>query len=338
MALEVKNLVKKYGDKTVVNNLSFEMKNPGVYALLGTNGAGKTTTLRIILGMLSYDGGDILWEGKPMNPMNMNIGYLAEERGLYPKFTLMDQLLYFASLKNVPRAEAKKRIKYWAGRLEVEEYIYNNMPAGNIGEKKAPQAEPANPAKPNLGLNRKPRAKRQKEKTADQLSKGNQQKIQLMAALLSDPDFIVLDEPLSGLDPVNSDLFKSIIKEIIANEKYLILSSHQMATIEEFCKDITILNRGDAVLQGDLNEIKKGYGRVNMIVKCEGDIKPYIQAFNLPVINETPDGYHLKVTGEEQAAEFLKRLISENVPIIKYELREPSLHEIFVEKVGEGNE
>lgn len=314
MSLEVKNLVKKYGDKTVVNNLSFEMKNPGVYALLGTNGAGKTTTIRIILGMLSYDGGEILWDRKPMEPMNMNIGYLAEERGLYPKFTLMDQLIYFAALKNVPKDEAKKRIKYWAERLEVEEYIYNTP------------------------VSAKTRGKKQKEKTADQLSKGNQQKIQLMAALLSDPDFIVLDEPLSGLDPVNSDLFKSIIKEIIANEKYLIMSSHQMATIEEFCKDITILNRGNTVLQGDLNVIKKSYGRVNMIVKCEGDIKPYIEAFNLPIINETPDGYHLRVTGEEQAASFLRRLIEENVPVIRYELREPSLHEIFVEKVGEGNE
>lgn len=125
MSLEIKNLVKKYGDKTVVNNLSFEMKNPGVYALLGTNGAGKTTTIRIILGMLSYDSGEVIWNGKPMNPLNMNIGYLAEERGLYPKFTLMDQLIYFAALKNVPKDEAKKRIKYWAGRLEVEEYIYN---------------------------------------------------------------------------------------------------------------------------------------------------------------------------------------------------------------------
>lgn len=314
MSLEIKNLVKKYGDKTVVNNLSFEMKNPGVYALLGTNGAGKTTTIRIILGMLSYDSGEVIWNGKPMDPLNMNIGYLAEERGLYPKFTLMDQLIYFAALKNVPKDEAKKRIKYWAGRLEVEEYIYNAPASARV------------------------RGKKQKDKTADQLSKGNQQKIQLMAALLSDPEFIVLDEPLSGLDPVNSDLFKSIIKEIIANEKYLIMSSHQMATIEEFCKDITILNRGNAVLQGDLNVIKKSYGRVNMIVKCEGDIKPYIEAFNLPVINETPDGYHLRVTGEEQAALFLKRLIEENVPVIRYELREPSLHEIFVEKVGEGNE
>lgn len=123
MSLEVRNLVKKYGEKTVVNNLSFHMETPGVYALLGTNGAGKTTTLRIMLGMLAFDSGEVLWNQKPLNPMKVNLGYLAEERGLYPKYTLIDQLLYFAKLKNVPKEEAKKRIRYWAQRLEVEEYI-----------------------------------------------------------------------------------------------------------------------------------------------------------------------------------------------------------------------
>ena len=124
MALEVKNLVKKYGEKTVVNNISFQMSEPGVYALLGTNGAGKTTTIRMILGMLSKDGGEVLWNGKELDVISTNIGYLAEERGLYPKYSLMDQLLYFAKLKNVPKSVAKERIKYWAKRLEDEEYIY----------------------------------------------------------------------------------------------------------------------------------------------------------------------------------------------------------------------
>ena len=195
MSLEIRNLVKKYGEKTVVNNLSFKMEKPGVYALLGTNGAGKTTTIRIILGMLSYDEGEILWNDKPIDPMNLNLGYLAEERGLYPKFTLMDQLLYFAKLKNVPKALAKERIKYWAERLEVAEYLYQP-----VEENK----------KKSLSK------KKNKPKTADMLSKGNQQKIQLMAALISDPELIILDEPLSGLDPVNTDLFKGIIKEQIA--------------------------------------------------------------------------------------------------------------------------
>ncbi|MDE6208934.1 MAG: ATP-binding cassette domain-containing protein [Lachnospiraceae bacterium] len=313
MSLEVKNLVKKYGNKVVVNNLSFKMEEPGVYALLGTNGAGKTTTIRIILGMLSYDEGEVLWDGKPMEALNVNLGYLAEERGLYPKYSLMDQLLYFASLKKIPKSVAKERIAYWAKRLEVEEYIYPEKTA--VKGKKKP-----------------------KDKTADQLSKGNQQKIQMMCALLSDPEFVVLDEPLSGLDPVNADLFKSIIRELIDNKKYVIMSSHQMATIEEFCKDITILNRGNIVLQGDLNEIKKSYGRVNMMIKCEEDIEGYINEMGLNVVNKTPDGYQIKVSGEAEAKKLLQKLVADNITIIRYELREPSLHEIFVEKVGDAHE
>ena len=307
MSLEVKNIVKRYGEKTVVNNLSFEMKEPGVYALLGTNGAGKTTTIRIMLGMLSKDSGEVLWNGKPLDILSNNVGYLAEERGLYPKYSLMDQLLYFAKLKNVPKEEAKKRIKYWSGRLQVDEYIY-------------PKATKKNPKRNAMN--------------ADQLSKGNQQKIQLMAALISDPDIIVLDEPLSGLDPVNADLFKTIIREEIEKKKYLIMSSHQMPTIEEFCSDITILNRGNAVLQGNLNEIKKSYGRVNMNVRCEDDISKYIERFEFEQVTVTAEDYQIKVKNENQAMEFLKELVNAGVRLIKFELREPSLHEIFVEKVG----
>ena len=309
MSLEVRNLVKKYGDKVVLNHLSFEMKQPGVYALLGTNGAGKTTSLRIILGMLSYDEGEVLWDGKPFQPLSENIGYLAEERGLYPKYSIMDQLLYFAKLKNVSKSEAQKRIKYWAERLEVEEYLYPTVVKG----------------------------KKTKLKNADQLSKGNQQKIQLMAALISDPKLLVLDEPLSGLDPVNSDLFSSIIREELEKDKYLIMSSHQMSTIEQFCSDITILNRGETVLQGDLNQIKKEYGRVNMMMKCDQEIKPYLEQFEMKILNETPDGYQLKVSSQEQAAALLARLIEDKITVVRYELREPSLHEIFVEKVGGTN-
>lgn len=308
MSLEVKNLTKVYGEKTVVDNLSFELKEPGVYALLGTNGAGKTTSIRMILGMLAKDGGEVLWQGKPIDPLNMNVGYLAEERGLYPKYTLMDQLLYFAKLKGVSRETAKERIRYWAERLEVNEYLYATP--GKRGKKK------------------------EKAKTAEQLSKGNQQKIQLMASLLSEPDLLILDEPLSGLDPVNTDLFKGIIREEIEKGKYLIMSSHQMSTIEEFCKDITILNRGKVVLQGDLNEIKRNYGRVNMFVKCEENFEEIIRKHELPIINNTPDGIQIKVKNEDMATAFLNDLLAENKKVIRFELREPSLHEIFVEKVG----
>lgn len=307
MSLRVNNLTKKYGDKVVVDNLSFAIDNPGVYALLGTNGAGKTTSLRIILGMLAYDQGEVLWKKKPFDPVATNVGYLAEERGLYPKYTLLDQLLYFAKLKNVPKKEAMEKIKYWSNRLQVEEYIF----------------PPKMKGKKNAKANR-----------AEQLSKGNQQKIQLMAALISDPQLLILDEPLSGLDPVNTDLFKSIIREEISKDKFLIMSSHQMPTIEEFCSDITILNQGKTVLQGNLNAIKKGYGRVNLFVKSDHDISSYINLFQLQVIEKTPSEYHLKVANEEEAMKFLTKLIEDKVTIVKFELREPSLHEIFVEKVG----
>jgi len=311
MSLSVRNLSKKYGDKLVVDNLNFEINKPGVYALLGTNGAGKTTSLRIILGILSKDSGEVLWKGEPLDPVRTNVGYLAEERGLYPKYSLLDQLLYFARLRGVPKQTAMERIKYWSSRLLVDEYIF----------------PPKTKGRRNSKANR-----------ADQLSKGNQQKIQLMAALISDPELIILDEPLSGLDPVNTDLFKSIIREEIAKNKYLIMSSHQMATIEEFCSDITILNRGKTVLQGNLNEIKKSYGRVNLFVKSDVDIAPYISSFGLNIVNKTPSEYHLKVSGEQQALAFLEKLIDDKVPIVKFELREPSLHEIFVEKVGDAHE
>lgn len=325
MSLVVKNLTKSYGDKVVVDNLSFEMPKPGVYALLGTNGAGKTTTIRMMLGMLARDGGEVLWNGKPLTTDNCNVGYLAEERGLYPKYSLMDQLIYFAELRGVPKAEAKERIKYWAKRLEAEEYLYPQpAEAPSLGEKK------------KYTKSRKKKAF--KPKLADQLSKGNQQKIQFMIALISDPELIILDEPLSGLDPVNTDLFKGIIREQIEAGKYLIMSSHQMSTVEEFCTDITIMARSKAVLQGNLNEIKKSYGRVNLHLKTEQEAREIIEASGVTIVTEKEREYQLKVTGEEQANKLLVRLIESGITVITFDLREPSLHEIFVEKVGEVHE
>ena len=174
--------------------------------------------------------------------------------------------------------------------------------------------------------------------TADQLSKGNQQKVQLLAALISDPELLILDEPLSGLDPVNMDLFKQVIREQVEAGKYIIMSSHQMEVVEEFCEDITILHHGKAVVQGNLNEIKKSYGRVNMFVKTEEPIDDLIEASGLRVVNKTPNGIQLRVSGQKQADEFLNMLVSGHKTIVRFELREPSLHEIFVEKAGENVE
>ena len=313
MSLEVRNLTKHYGEKLVLDHLSFSMPGPGVYALLGTNGAGKTTAIRMMLGMLARDEGEALWNGEPLRLETCNVGYLAEERGLYPKYTLLDQLLYFASLRGVSKADAMERIRYWSGRLETDEYLFpaRSGPRGTTVTGKSLKA--------------------------DQLSKGNQQKIQLMLALLSDPELLILDEPLSGLDPVNTDLFKSILREEIGKGKYLILSSHQMATVEEFCTDITILNRSKTILQGNLNEIKKSYGRVHLLLKTEQDAEQIIRAAGIEPFSEKPLEYRLRVTGDGQANDLLRRLAAAGITVVTFDLQEPSLHEIFVEKVGQAD-
>lgn len=296
MALKVNNLTKSYGDKLVVDNLSFSIEEPGVFGLLGTNGAGKTTTIRMMLGMLKKDNGTITWNEKPYNSKEVSTGYLAEERGIYSKFTVLDQLIYFGELKGMTRKEALKSIEYWLERLEATEY---------------------------------------RDKRAEQLSKGNQQKIQFIAALISNPEVLILDEPLSGLDPVNTDLFKDIIKEEIARGKYIIMSSHQMSTIEEFCENLVILNKGKTVLSGNLKEIKKSYGRNHLILSCDGDIKELLEKANMKILNENQDYIELSINSEDEATSLLKEILSRNIQVIRFELREPTLHEIFIEKVGE---
>ncbi len=296
MALKVNNLAKSYGDKLVVDNLSFSIEEPGVFGLLGTNGAGKTTTIRMMLGMLKKDNGRVTWNEKPYNSKEVTTGYLAEERGIYSKFTVLDQLIYFGELKGMTRKEALKSIEYWLERLEATEY---------------------------------------RNKRAEQLSKGNQQKIQFIAALISNPEVLILDEPLSGLDPVNTDLFKDIIKEEIARGKYIIMSSHQMSTIEEFCENLVILNKGKTVLSGNLKEIKKSYGRNHLILNCDGDIKELLEKANMKILNENQDYIELSINSENEATCLLKEILSRNIQVIRFELREPTLHEIFIEKVGE---
>ena len=296
MSLKVTNLNKNYGDKKVVDNLNFSIDKPGVFGLLGTNGAGKSTTIRMILGMINKDGGTVTWNGEKYTPNTVSTGYLAEERGIYAKFSIIDQLIYFGELKGMSKTDAIKSIDYWLERLEIKEY---------------------------------------KNKRAEQLSKGNQQKIQFIAALISNPSLLILDEPLSGLDPVNTDLFKEVIKEEIAKGKYIIMSSHQMNTIEEFCENLLILNKGKTILQGNLKEIKKGYGRNRLLLKCDEDIRYLIKESNMEIANESAEEFNLIVKSQDEINKLLKRIISENLSLVKFELREPSLHEIFIEKVGE---
>ncbi len=321
MSLIVKNLCKKYGEKIVVDNISFSMEKPGVYALLGTNGAGKTTSIRMILGMLGKDSGEVSWNDGPLNFDTCNIGYLAEERGLYPKYPLIDQIRYFGEIRGIDRKTIDDRIKYWAERLKVEEYIYPEKAAELLAAQQ--------------GVDPKKLRKKPKLQSPDQLSKGNQQKIQFLIAMISDPELLVLDEPFSGLDPVNTDILKEVVREQIAAGKYIIMSSHQMEVVEEFCTDITILNRSKAVVTGNLNEIKKSYGRVNLVLKVEQDISGFIEDAGIEILSEKEYEYSLRVTGDEQANELLKMLIDADINIIKFDLSELSLHEIFVREVGE---
>ena len=296
MGLVVQNVKKSYGDKTVVNGISFEMNHPGVFGLLGTNGAGKTTTIRMILGILKKDSGEINWNGKKVERKNVNFGYLPEERGIYPKIKIIDQLTYFAKLKGMKEAPAKEEIKKWAEKLKVSDYL---------------------------------------EMTAEKLSKGNQQKIQFIASILHSPELIILDEPFSGLDPVNTELLKNVIIELVKEGKYIIMSSHQMSSIEEFCTEVLILNKGKTVLQGNLNEIKSKYPANRISVIADRNIDNIIKDLGLEIYIEKDNNYEIKIQSEEDGYKLFKQLSNQDVKVTKFEIKKPSLNDIFIEKVGE---
>ena len=296
MGLVVHDVKKSYGDKTVVDGISFEMNHPGVFGLLGTNGAGKTTTIRMILGILKKDSGEINWNGKKVERKNVNFGYLPEERGIYPKIKIIDQLTYFAKLKGMKDGPAKEEIKKWAEKLKVSDYL---------------------------------------EMTAEKLSKGNQQKIQFIASILHSPELIILDEPFSGLDPVNTELLKNVIIELVKEGKYIIMSSHQMSSIEEFCTEVLILNKGKTVLQGNLNDIKSKYPANRISVIADRNIDNIIKDLGLEIYIEKDNDYEIKIQSEEDGYKLFKILSNQDVKVTKFEIKKPSLNDIFIEKVGE---
>lgn len=296
MGLKLENVSKKFVGKQAVDNISFEVNKPSVFGLLGTNGAGKTTTIRMLLGIIKKDTGEITWNGKKVERKHVNFGYLPEERGVYPKTKIYDQLMYFAKLKGMNTKQADESIKKWAKVLKVEEYI--PMPA-------------------------------------EKLSKGNQQKIQFMTAIIHDPELIVLDEPFSGLDPVNTEILKNVIIDLVSKGKYIIMSSHQMTSIEEFCTDILILNKGKTVIKGNLKEIKDTYKANRLEVSVDRNIDKYIEEFDMNIEFSKNNEYSIKINSEEKAHQLLKKLISENIEVNKFEIKKPTLNDIFIEKVGE---
>ena len=296
MSLVLKDVSKSFAGKKAVDNISFSLTKPGVYGLLGTNGAGKTTTIRMLLGIIKKDSGEITWKGKPVDRKSVRFGYLPEERGVYPKTKIFDQLMYFAELKGMKKQEAVNSINRWAKELKVEEYL--QMPA-------------------------------------EKLSKGNQQKIQFMTAVIHNPELVVLDEPFSGLDPVNTEILKNIIIDLIKNGKYIIMSAHQMSTIEEFCSDILILNKGKTVIKGNLKEIKDTYPANRVQIETNENIETDIKKLGLEIENIKNYSYTVKIFDEQKAHELLKELVIKGITINKFEIMKPTLNDIFIEKVGE---
>lgn len=297
MQININNICKSFGDKKVLEGISLSAKSGQALGLLGRNGAGKTTTIRIIMGVFPADSGEILLDGKPINRKKIKIGYLPEERGLYPKKIVMEQLVYLAELRGIKTSEAKKSAKSLLERLEMTEY---------------------------------------ENKKLDTLSKGNQQKIQLIATLVCNPDIVILDEPFSGLDPVNAMLLKDVVKELIADGKIVIFSSHQMNYVEEFCNDIAILNKGKIVKVGNIKEIKKSYDRNKIVVTgTEIDkIKIFADEKLKNIIVNTQinkDMLLVELLNANMKNNLMTALAEQNFDIDKFYVYEPSLNDIFVE-------
>ena len=294
MVLEFRNIQKSFGEKEVLKGISFATEGKKAFGLLGRNGAGKTTAIRILMGVFPANGGEVLIDGKPIDRASVGIGYLPEERGLYPKKKIIDQLVYFAELKGMKRKDAEKSIDYWLSRLEMSEY---------------------------------------KNKSLDTLSKGNQQKIQLVTALAHDPQIIILDEPFSGLDPVNAMLLKSVVKEEISKGKIVIFSSHQMSYIEEFCDRIAIINGGNTVLHGDLAEIKRNFPRNKLVIRsvdADAIMKKYESRCSLGENGEII----FRLDDESEKSDVMNALVSE-YDVDEIKVFEPSLNDIFVEYAEE---
>ena len=294
MLLELKNIDKSFGEKEVLKGVTFAAEGGKAFGLLGRNGAGKTTSIRILMNVFPADNGDVLVDGKPIDYDKIGIGYLPEERGLYPKKLIIDQLIYFAELKGMSTKDATVAVDYWLDRLGMTEY---------------------------------------RNKRLDTLSKGNQQKIQLITALAHDPDIVILDEPFSGLDPVNAMLLKDVVKEQISKGKIVLFSSHQMSYIEEFCDSIAIINAGKVVISGDLHEIKRNYIRDKLVVSTTNPEQ--IKAEFGDLCTEREDRTLLiQLTSPDEKQAMMKKLV-ENYDIDEVRVFEPSLNDIFVEYAGE---
>lgn len=302
MKLEVKDLRKSFGDKEILHGISFSIESGKALGLLGRNGAGKTTTIRILMDVFRADSGTVTVDGRPFHPKKFRIGYLPEERGLYPKKGVQEQLIYLAQLRGSSHADAKEQSMRWLKCLGVEEYAQRKL---------------------------------------ETLSKGNQQKVQLAQTLVCDPDLVILDEPFSGLDPVNSQILKDVIQEQIEAGKLVIFSSHQMSYVEEFCEDIVLINHGDVVLSGDLGKIKREYGHNRLVIGLGEEYQEPAQVLRdyvgdlLHIVGSRKDQVIVELKEGCTRKFLLKELLERNLVPEEFGNYEPSLTEIFVEKAGD---
>ncbi len=294
--LIVENLVKEFSNVRAVDNISFKIEEGKIFGLIGPNGAGKTTTIRIVLNIIKPTSGSITFEGKPITNEFFNvIGYLPEERGLYKKSKVIDSLLYFAKLKNMSKKIALEEADYWLNKLEASEY---------------------------------------RDKKLQELSKGNQQKIQFIMSVIHNPKLLILDEPFTGFDPINQQLIKETILSFVDSGKIIVLSTHQMETAEKLCSEIFLLNRGKEVISGSLNQIKKSYGGNNIKIEYSGDAS-FIK--ELPFVKQV-DIYsnyaEIQLADGTQPGEFLKILV-DKINISSFSVIEPTLNKIFIDAVKE---
>lgn len=303
MELEVKNLHKSFQGKEVLHGISFSISSGKALGLLGRNGAGKSTTIRILMDVFKANSGEILLNKKPFNTNQHNIGYLPEERGLYPKKKVSEQLIYLAQLRGLTYSQAKANLRYWLKRLGIGEYENRQL---------------------------------------ETLSKGNQQKVQLAQTLMCDPEIVILDEPFSGLDPVNSSILKEVVQECIQEGKLVIFSSHQMSYVEEFCEDIVILHHGEVVLKGNLKQIKKEYGQNRIVLTCGNLTSAQFEqrlredyADMLTIYEKRSDSFIVELNEHIQKNDVLLRFIKDDIHLDQFSVYEASLTDIFVSKAGD---
>ena len=297
--LKVKDVVKKYGDLVAVNHLSFEVLDGEIFGLLGLNGAGKTTTFRMILGLIDDYSGEITLDGKKIDySISDKIGFLTEERSLLLKLTVLEQITYYGVLKGIEEDKIQEKLDYWLDKFDIKEY---------------------------------------KNKKIKELSKGNQQKVQFISAIINEPKLLILDEPFSGLDPINVELFKKIILELKEKGTSIIFSSHRMEHVELFCDRLVVLVKGKCVLSGYLSEIKKNYKKKNVYVCGDISVDKLLKEVGVEKIDRIKDEYVISIK-DDSYVKPLFRAVSKFDNITKFSVEDPSLNEIFISIVGDSYE